>query len=347
MAIKEMMGFEAFPASGNYLTLAQLGKGLYYPNATAGTVKVDVANGRQRLGITGVGSPYIRFDAPTFFTLAELMTRKCYIGFRIQAVNEAAASSIAVIGFSFNAATPVYPLTLADFGAGLEAYVELCIDIPNKTVTTWVDGVKIRDVAIPDYSTTLTSANFYIGPTSGASTARLYTYNDFYFMVDTSDLDNGTTPSTRLGPIKVRSIVPDTVTLGDGWTNPSGGDPAAGLAVSGMDATHLTTPALKSSVTRTPAVIGFARPNNAWPIKAVSLRVYGYRDTGTVPTLVGKVVQGANETPEVTYSMNPSTPKSGAAVDSLGVFNNSLDGTPWSADKLDQLQVSLYTKIGD
>ena len=130
---------------------------------------------------------------------------------------------------------------------------------------------------------------------------------------------------------------------------PAGWSVSAGTAVDALNSKGLnipTTPVIRSNPDESVAKIGFAKPNNTWSIQAVSIREWHFRDTATTTGIVTQLKQGATVLPPVANTANASTPRTGSAADKLGVFNRALDGTAWSADKLDQLEILVNSKSG-
>lgn len=346
MAILEMIGFEGYPTIlVAPATLALLGKGL----STAGNTIVETVNGRTRLTHPAAVTANMLFAWSSITTVAELKRVKHWGGFRYQAkVAPAATNLVLRLRWAYGTSS-VQDSTLlmasalvAATSALAEFYIEYCIDIQNALVMIWIDGVRQPDVAVPVGTVidSLRDVSVYMGQDQSAGQQ---TWNDFYFVKDTSDVDGGTTLSRRLGPVRVGAVAVNSVDLPPGWTV------SAGTAVDALNSKTLNTPntpVVRSNPDESVAKIGFSKPNNTWSIQAVSIREWHFRDTATTTGIVTQLKQGATLLAPVANTANPTTPRTGSAADKLGVFNRSLDGTAWTADKLDQLEILVNSKSG-
>lgn len=350
MAILEMIGFEGYPASaGTQNVLLLAGKGLV-ASANA-TFQTEVVNGRTRL-LLNVGTINVLYPWSQLSSMAEMKRVKHWGGFRYQQ-KAASTNGYPILRLRFHYATSsVYDLNVllnsallqAGYTQTTEVYIEYCIDLANYIVSVWMDGVKQPDIPLTPQNVvdTVREIEAYHGQTI---TSVAQTWNDFYFVKDTSDVDGGATLSRRLGPVRVRATPVDNVELPAGWTTTGG---AAGVSV--LDSKTLGTSAITPMVRTAPdesvAKIGFAKPTPTWDIQAVSIREWHFRDSGTTPVLVTQLKQGETLLPPVTNTANVSTPRTGSASDKLGVFNRALDGTAWTADKVDQLEILVNSKTG-
>lgn len=352
MAILEMIGFEDFPdGPAPIATLTLCAKGLMMVQGRAGnTIRSEVVNDRRRLFIDAYGdAPYAILSMYT--TAADLKTKKHWGGFRYQAKTAITNNwPILRVRFWATPTTDVTPALIFDIGDNAakgqlnEVYVEYCIDVPNLLVTAWIDGVKIREQAITQaVADSITDVHVWMGQYNDAVGQ---SYNDMYLVKDTSQEDGGSTPSRRLGPCKVRSLKPNSLVLGEGWTNPTGEDPLVNLQVKTLIPANVSKKTLVSSTLETKAVIGFEAPQNKYPIQAVSIRNWVFRDTGTSPNMVTQLKQGETLTAPVMSPVAPSAPRTGSSADKLGVYNRALDGSGWTPEKLDQLEIHINSKVG-
>ncbi|MNQ00187.1 hypothetical protein D3C85_128300 [compost metagenome] len=347
MAILEMIGFEGYPTvvtNGNQLLTS--GKGLVA--SVAVNFQPEVVNGRTRL-YAPAGGVNLLYALSQLSSPAELKRVKHWGGFRFQP-KLAATTSQPLLRFRFaystSSVTDLSPILFSALGTTAqqlnEVYVEWCIDAPNQVLMTWLDGVRQPDVVLPNATVmdTLRDITVYMGQDS---TATLQTWNDFYFVKDTSDIEGDTTLSRRLGPVRVKALPVNAVELPAGWSVTSG------TAVDALNTKTLntpTTPVIRTGADESVGKIGFATPVNTWDIQAVSIRDWFFRDTGTTTSIVTQLKQGETLLEQVNTSANASTPRTGSSADRLGVYNRSLDGTPWTPAKLDLLEILVNSKSG-
>ncbi|MND14893.1 hypothetical protein D3C80_50970 [compost metagenome] len=350
MAIQEMIGFEGYPnVLANQVTLTLVGKGLI--SSANINFNTEVVNGRTRL-INPTQVSNLLYSMAQLSTPAELKRVKHWGGFRYQA-KVATVTTYALLRFRFAYATSsvsdATALTMAALTTNgntqlTEVYIEWCLDIPNLLLTVWIDGVKFSETAMnPTVLDTLRDITIYMGQDQSVTNQ---TWNDFYFVKDTFDVDAGATLSRRLGPVRVRAAAVNSVELPAAWSVVGGGGVTAVAALDSKTLNNAISPVVRTGPDESVAKIGFAKPTPTWDIQALSIREWHFRDTGTTPNLVTQLKQGETLLPPVTNSANISTPRTGSAADKLGVFNRSLDGTPWTADKVDQLEILVNSKTG-
>lgn len=352
MAIREILGIDDFPAAARYPTIQLLGKGVLpatNQGITSANTGVVANNGRTWLKVTGLTNPYLYVDlTKQKITLAELKTKKVWIGFRYQigsnAVLTTATAILTIAGVGASGSwNPVLESDLQR--ATDEVFVECLIDLANNKLEGYVDGALVRTVAITGFNlAVMTDLRAYYGQFSGAGGAEIHMFNDFYWLVDTSDVD--TLPSNRLGPIKVKTAkVADSVLPPD-WTVPAGQTAESILDGTTMAPTTELTPVLRTSPAETVASIGFAKPTAELAIKAVSIEVFGYRDTGTAPSLQAQLKQGVKTDTKKTFGTPTLDYNRGANSDRLGCFNVDLNGVAWTNDSIDALEVLINSKTG-
>lgn len=349
MAILEMIGFEAYPPTLSHSNnLPLLGKGLL--SSSAVNLSVEVVNGRSRLQIPA-GNTFLIFALAQLSTPAELKRVKHWGGFRFQSKVSTVTTAPLLrfrVAYSTSSVTDIVVLTLGNIGSGTpqtnEVYIEWSIDCQNQIIMSWIDGVRQLDVALPaaNVMDTLRDISVYYGQDQYVINQ---TWNDFYFVKDTSDVDAGATLSRRLGPVRVKAVQVNAVDLPAGWSVTSGAAVDV-LNSKNMTYTSPTAPVVRTAPDESVAKIGFARPTNTWDIQAVSIRDWFFRDTGTTTSIVTQLKQGETLLEKVNTSAQSSTPRTGSSADRLGVYNRSLDGTPWTADKVDLLEILVNSKSG-
>lgn len=351
MAIKEILGFVDLPAAARYPTISLMGKGILptiNPGPTSAFNSAIAINGRNWLRIYGNANPSCtNLLSDVKITQAELRGKKIFGGFRyvIQG-NAAAKTASAMLTVTLIGSQAYDLLTENDFSAATdEVYIEYCIDLQNDTMQAWIDGVlKKTQAVVSTAKTTATDARITYGQNVGAVTNENHCYNDFYWLIDTSGTD--ALPSKRLGPLKVKSAVVDAATLPQDWTITNGFTAPQVLDATTLAPTTELTPVIRTSAAETVASVGFAKPTVELSILAVSIEVFGFRDTGTAPTIDAQVKQGVTLGTKQNYSQLTNDLKRGAASDKLGCFNLDLNGQKWTADTINDLEVLINSKTG-
>lgn len=351
MAIREILGADDFPPAARYQTWQLLGKGLIPQSnqgATSANTSVQLVNGRYWFKLTGNANPCALFSLSSAkITVAEMKTKKIYGGFRYQLVNPlSVASAIALLNITFRATgIAVSPFTKNDMlRQGDEVYVKYCIDVPNQSVTVWLDGTLLRTVALGGGANTLTDIDIIYGVASSAHPSEVHVFNDFYWEVDTFDVDGEV--AGKLGPVKVKGVKVAGTVLAAGWTVPGGGTADAALDTTGMAPNSELTPVVRSSPDETVSSVGFAKPAAELAIKAVSVEVFAYRDTGTAPTFQAQIKQGAQTQAKQTFTVPTLELNRGTASNRLGCLNKDLNGQAWTPDSIDALEVLVNSKTG-
>lgn len=350
--ITEILGADDFPAGARYATFQLLGKGLMpgtNQGLTSANTSVMAINNRNWLRITGVVNPWMNMSLlAAKITLDQLKTRKVYGGFRYVVPNNAAAkANISILRLTFVGPNAnIIMLYEDDLQRSTdEVYIKYCIDVPNLQITAWIDGVLIR-------TTTLTAAqvlNFtdvtvIYGQITSAATSENHCYNDFYWEVDTNAEDGSV--AGKLGPVKVRSTKTVGSVLPSDWAVSDGSSPDVVFDALGMAPSTELTPYVRTAPSESVASIGIAKPAAELAIKAVSIEVFAYRDSGTMPSLQAQVRQGDKTTPLKTMSLPINDLNRGALSDRLGCFNTDLNGAAWTNDSIDGLEVLLNSKTG-
>jgi len=346
--IKEILGFADFPADARYPTLELLGKGIvsaFNPGATSANVSCVQYNNRRWLRIFGAATPFLRMDLKNVgITNDEVRTRKIYGGFRYAVTNNPAFNNAPILFFSRGTSYTLLTDSQLTSRQG-EAYIEYMIDIPNLTFKVWVDGVMRNSGPLNTAETASTDeGHMRYGQTAVSPTNAMHHYNDFYWLVDTSDLDD--TPSSRLGPVKVGAVKVDTSVVPTDWVVPEGTTPETVLDATTLGPNGEVSPVIRTSPAESVASFSFAKPDTPFPIRAVSIEMYGYRDTGTVPVIEAQLRQGEAVSAKQTQSLHTNVLREGADANRIGCLNKDLNNQPWTVDSIDQLEVLINSKTG-
>lgn len=351
MAIKEILGFSDLPTAARYPTISLMGKGILpavNPGPSSANNGSIAINGRNWLKITGNANPSVQnLLSDVKITQAELRGKKIFGGFRyVIQTNAAAKTATSILMIQLIGSSAYDLLTENDMnGATDEVYIEYCIDLQTDTMQAWVDGVlKKTQSVVGTAKTAATDAKITYGQGGSAVVSENHCYNDFYWLVDTSGTDS--LPSKRLGPIKVKTAVVDAAVLPNDWTITNGFTGPQVLDATTLAPTTELTPVIKTSAAETVASVGFAKPTVELGILAVSVEVFGFRDTGTAPTLDAQVKQGATTLAKQNMSLLTNDLKRGNQTDRLGCLNLDLNGQKWTADSINDLEVLVNSKTG-
>jgi len=346
--IKQILGFADFPASTRSPTLELLGKGLALTSAVAASsayCSVANYNGRQWLRRYYDNNPSVYINLSSVgFTPDDIKTRKIFGGFRYCISNNQEFGTNPILHLSRESSYSVLLESMLTSLQG-EAYIEYCIDVPALTVKVWVDGV-LKNTAALSSGEANSTKDFRVtmGQYGGSLTAEFHYYNDFYWLLDTSDVDN--TPSKRLGPVKVGGVRVDAADVPADWTLPEDRTAEQVLSTDGLGPTGETSPVIRTSPAETVATFGFEQPAVEFPILAVAVEAYGYRDTGTVPTLVTQVKQGETLAEKQTHFLETSVLREGANANRIGCFNLDLNNKPWTVESIGELEILVNSKTG-
>lgn len=346
--IKEILGFADFPADTRYPTVELLGKGLV-PSVNPGPASAFVScmpyNGRQWLRVYGTNSPRVEMNLKNVgFTLDEIRTRKIYGGFRYAISNNGSLTTNPILYLN-RVTTYTLLVETALTSVQGEAYIEFMIDVSTLTYKVWVDGVLKSSGALnPAEPNSTADTVITYGQHSGSTTSELHWYNDFYWLLDTSDIDD--TPSKRLGPVKVGAVQMDASELPEDWVVPEGQTPESILDTRTLGPSTETARFIRTSPAETVASFSFGKPDTEFPIRAVSVELYGFRNTGTVPTLVTQLRQGESLADAQTHTFETNVLREGANANRIGCMNVDLDGNPWTVESVDQLEILINSKTG-
>jgi hypothetical protein len=352
MAIKEILGADDFPLAARWPTWLLLGKGVA-PSVNQGLTSANTGatayNGRTWMKVTGNANPGLTaLLSDLKFSVAEMKAKKIWLGFRhVIGSNAAVTGAVPILGVQTIGAAGTFNVVLeSDLQRATdEVFVECLIDLAAGKIDGYIDGALVRSVATTSLTVAnLTNIRLFYGMSSGAVVSELHLYNDFYWLVDSSDVDQ--LPSNRLGPIKVKTAKVAGSVLPSDWTVPDGQTADGILDASTMAPNTELTPVIRTSPAESPASIGFAKPAAELAIKAVSIEVFGYRDTGTAPTLQAQLKQGAKTDTKKTFTTPTLDYNRGAASDRLGCFNVDLNGAAWTNDSIDSLEVLINSKTG-
>lgn len=351
MSVREILGADDFPAGSRYQTFQLLAKGLVpYSNqgANSSNTSITAINGRNWMRIVGHASPHLVGSlSGQKITATDIKTKKIYGGFRYVVPNNAAAKDgSALLRFLFvGFATAYTPLYESDLQKSTdEVYIKWMIDVPNLTISVWLDGTFIRSVALAAGVTALTDVTINYGQYNSAPTTENHCYNDFYWEVD--DFATDGIVAGRLGPVKVKSAPISGTVLPEGWNVSDGSNPDTVLNTTGLAPNTEYTPVVRTSPSETVASIGFGKPTAELAIKAVSIEVFAFRDTGTAPTVQAQLKQGATLGEKKTFNVPTNEYNRGAVSDRMGCFNVDLNGVAWTNDSIDSLTLLVNSKTG-
>lgn len=350
--ITEILGADDFPAGARYATFQLLGKGLMpgtNQGLTSANTSVMAINGRNWLRITGTAAPWMQISLlATKITLDQLKTRKVYGGFRYVVPNNAAAkANVSILRFNLiGPSASINMLYEDDMQRSTdEVYIKFCLDVANLQITAWIDGILIRTTTLTAAQVlNITDVNVLYGQLTSAVTTENHCYNDFYWEVDTNAEDGSV--AGKLGPVKVRTTKTAGSTLPSDWAVSDGSSPDAVFDGLTMAPTTELTPYVRTAPSESVATIGIAKPAAELAIKAVSIEVFAYRDSGTMPSLQVQLKQGSQLAPKKTLALPISDFNRGASSDRLGCFNADLNGAAWTNDSIDALEVLLNSKTG-
>lgn len=351
MSVLNIIGFEDLPPVGDYALYETLLKGLARQYTTQNITTVQ-RNGRQWLrmsGTTTTPSGYstaraasLMLDLNTPALKTTLMTKKVWIGYRYCTVLTGAAQipTSATIYFGAGFTLPTALLVPADIPDNTEFFLEFGIDWANKLVEIWRDGTLLKTVAIPGWADASYSAyNFVIGyvdqdyaGSASVAYARQFDINDFYMVIE-----DGVGLSKRLGALKVKPMVIESVELGDGWGNPSVGDPTVILSQKSLTTAGKLTPVLRSSTKHSPLKVNFAKPAVDGNIEYVAIDVIGFRDAGTVTKFSSKIKADTVESAAVTGIVAPAI----LTVSAVYAGEKTPNNTRWTPDNFDTMDLSI------
>jgi len=351
MSIREILGADDFPAGTRYPTYQLLGKGILPVTAqgvTSANTSIAALNGRNWLRITGTSIPSLTSNlSAAKISVAEMKTKKIYGGFRYCVPNNnLTKTSDNILRIVFTGPGTAYGLLLeSDLQRTTdEVYIKYMIDVANLQISVWVDGTFIRTTALAAGVSALTDIQVIYGQNSTAVSAENHHYNDFYWEVDTFDVDG--IQVGKLGPVKVKAAKVSGTVLAAGFSVSDGSNPDTVLDTLGLAPNTELTPTIRTSPDETVSSIGFAKPSAELAIKAVSMEVFAYRDTGTAPTLQVQLKQGATLDTKKTFTVPTNDFNRGAVSDRVGCFNVDLNGQAWTNDSIDALTLLVNSKTG-
>lgn len=348
MAIREMLGTDDFPLNARLKTWYLLGKGLRSAGTTSestASISSQVIDGRMWINTYALTAPNVNINLITtgMFTVGELRTKVIYGGFRYKIFNKSALSPNGDLLY-FGSSSNLYLLTESALSSTTdEVYIKFMIDVPNGVMKAWVDGVlkATKSISVADVG-----SNFVVnyGCRSAPSTGfETHCYTDFYWEID--DSVNDGIPAGKYGPIKIRTVKTEGSVLGAGWTTTDNLSLDAVLNTP-MGGTAELTPSATTSADESVSTIGFARPDSVLGIKAVSVGLYHYRQSGTTPSLKAQLKQGSVSKEAVLFSGLAGDLKRQRSVDSLGILHTDLNGKAWTNDSVKALKLAVNSKTG-
>lgn len=229
---------------------------------------------------------------------------------------------------------------------GVEFYLEVKIDVVDRSVRRWLDGVELEGYTLPEHFTfeNITTWHYHFNTKNQDDFSYQNFYiNDLYFLVDTSQDVDGT-PSDRLGSVYVKALVPEEVVVPVSWTVPPDTLPVDLVTASIRDPAMRDVPALTTDSTGESARVKFARPDvGEGEVIYTELEVYGYRNFGDNVQLHTRSHLGTASGVEKTYELEPERLKVGARAIRPGSLHNDLNGETWTEDKLANLELEVWT----
>jgi hypothetical protein len=242
-------------------------------------------------------------------------------------------------------------LSLLDQGeipnqAGDTYYFEVKLDFEERKVRRWMDGVELAPIDLPDsylFEDLSTYRWYFNDKGTTASQWRRFYLNDLYFMVDTSQDADGL-PSTRLGPVYVKPLIPETVIVPPEWTVPVDTDPVDLVTETIRDPAMRDVPALQTDSAGTSARVRFTRPDvGEGSVLYTELELYGYRQFGDGVQLHTRNHQGNAVGEEKTFELEPERLKVGENAIRPGSLHVDVNGEEWTKDSLANLELEIWT----
>lgn len=349
MAIREMLGTDDFPLNARMKTWRLLGKGILPAvsvgdsSASASSFNID---GRMWINTYALTNPRLGINLITsgMFTVDEIKTKAIYGGFRYKIYNKSTLTASQAI-LQFSSASNFIILTENQLSSATdEVYIKFMIDVPNGTVKAWVDGVLKATLGITASAISTAGFTVYYG-SSAAPTNNIesHCFTDFYWEID--DFVNDGIPAGKLGPVKIRTVKTEGSVMGAGWSTTDNLSLDAVLNTP-MSGTAELTPSVTTSADESVSTIGFARPDSVLGIKAVSMGVYHYRQSGTTPVLKAQLKQGSVSKDAVSFNGLAGDLKRQRDVDNLGVMHVDLNGKAWTNDSVRALKLAVNSKTG-
>jgi hypothetical protein len=232
-------------------------------------------------------------------------------------------------------------------------YLEVCLNWEENVIERWVDGYKLGNIDLP--TSMVESEDFHIMFTvfspSGTNSNRATRWTDFYFMVDTSNVDNGTTPSQRLGGSFVRSVGVGNVVLTEGWGKTVESPPSNILNTDMERSTGSRLyPHLSTSIAENASLFYYAVPSTGEAhrlgrgnIQFLQMLLNAHRYDGSTAQLYATPIDlTGNEGDEVSLTM---------FVDDfngrpIAHFNNPLTGGEWTPSLVASHGLEIYSRSG-
>lgn len=233
------------------------------------------------------------------------------------------------------------PLTGGEF-----FYFEVKVDLTLGLVSRWRDGVRLDDLALSEAYNfdNVGSLTWYMGEkTRYYQRYRDLWLNDFYFMVDTSQ-DNDGLPSTRLGQVEIEPLIPESVILPEDWESPEGVTPIDLVTETFTEDNMRNVPVIETSSDATVAEFKFARPDvGEGEVLLVDLEVYGHRDFGDNVELNTQIAMGEQVFSPINHELEPERVKVNERSLRPGHLYGAPDGTEWNEDKLSNLSIKVWS----
>lgn len=230
-------------------------------------------------------------------------------------------------------------------------YVEIKLDFATGLISRWLDGVKLSDKSI---ESTIASAErgslwWYVGSRIQYHGTIDIWVNDFYFMVDTTQ-DNDGLPSDRLGAVEVEALEVDSIDMPADWggelamTSPEPSD-FVDFVNSSFDGENMRNEHyLETSEDATVGEFRFAQPDvGEGEVIMVQLETYGSREFGDNVELNTQVTQGEYTNGAMKHELEPERLKVNERALKPGQLFTAPDGGPWTEKKLGELSMRVWS----
>ncbi len=274
-----------------------------------------------------------------------------WIGFRYYRENNGRTPNVLLHLVNGGGNTPGtgFPvLTNADIPSdgGQFFYYEVKLDLDLGIVSRWRDGIRLDDLSVESgyLDTDLKVRHWYMGERQRYQNKyRDLWLNDFYFMVDTRQDEDGL-PSTRLGQVEVEPLIVEEVVLPEDWKVPEATNPVELVGESFDTDAMRGVPVVETSSDETVAEFKYARPDvGEGEVLLVDVEIYGHRDFGDNVELNTQVVAAEGEVEAINHELEPERLKVNERYLKPGHLYKAPDGTPWDEDKLANLSLKVWS----
>lgn len=214
-------------------------------------------------------------------------------GLHLQGVVGGSLTTFTIIGTS-----DVYPATpeLGAVSSGKTFYAEYTIDVADKAIYRWLDGVAIATLTLPDWVvdkfTNAQDFNLAFGYhttfTQPTNISSMVLFKDIYILEKTAD----GIMNDRLGPQVVKPLPPASFDA-NGWTSSAGGTPLAAVQTANTTSASLSDPLVTSDANESPATVKLSATAVGTKINGVVLVEEAKRGVASDARLKNTVTEGA------------------------------------------------------